>query len=90
MYSSPLKYFAVKVDIKSLASDPDNPGHSLAYRDFDINPPELLEPGYDTMTEAVTAVTALMNNGRGEEVEVTLANGSQYKGPRYFYYTANG
>lgn len=84
------KYFVVKVDILSLTADPDNPGHSVAYTNRKVAAPELLEPSYDNMSEAVAAVEKLMESGRGEDIEITLANGQAYKGPRYFYYTAQG
>jgi hypothetical protein len=84
------RYFAVRVDITSMAADKDNPGHSLHYSDLSVEAPMLMEPSYGTLKEAADRVNELMQKGRGEQIEVDLPNGEHYIGPRYFYYTTKG
>jgi hypothetical protein len=84
------RHFAVRVDIMSLAANTERPGHSLDYHDFKVEAPLLLEPSYETHAEAAERVTELMRSSRGETIDVTLANGQRYNGPRYFYYTTKG
>lgn len=78
-------YYAVKYDVRSFEADPERPGRSLSYENSDIAAPEIIDKRFDTPESAQAYIDALMKGDRGEEVELTLANGGQYKGPRYFY-----
>lgn len=78
-------YYAVKYDVRSLEADPERPGRSLSYSDRDVAAPVILDKRFDTPEEAGAYIDELMAGDRGEEVELTLANGGKYKGPRYIY-----
>ena len=87
-------YYAVKYDALSLEADPDKenrPGRSRSYKDFSIEPPQPMEPGYTTQEEAEEYVKTL-NEGakKGEQVDIILANGEHYVGPRFIYVFAAG
>jgi hypothetical protein len=79
------KYCVVKYDIMSLESDPERPGRSRSYENRDIAAPRPMDGEYDTVEEATAEVDKLMAGPRGDEIDITLANGQQYKGPRYMY-----
>lgn len=78
-------YYAVKYDVRSFEADPERPGRSLSYENRDIVAPAIIDKRFDTPEGAQAYIDTLMAGDRGEEVELTLANGGHYKGPRYFY-----
>lgn len=81
-------YCIVKYDNLSLEIDPERPGHSRSYANPDVVAPQAFDKVYQTADECQVDVDKLMATGRGEEIDITLANGSHYKGPRYTYIVA--
>lgn len=79
------KFYAVKYDVRSLEADPERPGRSLSYGNPEVAPPSIIDKPFGTREEAAEFIDQLMAGNRGEEVELTLANGGKYKGPRYIF-----
>lgn len=79
------RFYAVKYDALSFEADPERPGRSRSYAYDEVCPPTPVGEGYLDRDAAVKAVEGLMSTARGEEVEVDMANGEHYKGPRYYY-----
>lgn len=82
------RYCIVKYDNLSLEIDPERPGHSRSYANPDVVAPQAFDKVYPTSDECQVEVDKLMSTSRGEEIDITLANGSHYKGPRYTYIVA--
>lgn len=82
------RYCIVKYDNLSLEIDPERPGHSRSYADAGVAAPQAFERLYDTADECQADVDKLMKTGRGEDIDITLANGERYRGPRYNYIVA--
>lgn len=82
------RYCIVKYDNLSLEMDPDYPGHSRSYEDMDVSPPQAFERVYDSKEECDKDVEKLMSSSRGEDIDIVLANGQNYRGPRYTYIAA--
>ena len=82
------RYCIVKYDNLSLEIDPERPGHSRSYGNPDVAAPQAFERTYDDRESCQADADKLKATGGGEEIEITLANGAQYKGPRYNYIVA--
>ena len=82
------RYCIVKYDNLSLEIDPERPGHSRSYGNLEVAAPQAFERTYDSAEECQKDADKLMATARGEEIDITLANGSHYKGPRYNYIVA--
>lgn len=86
-----MAYFVVRYDVTGMAEDPENPGHAVPFMNGnDVVAPQPLEPSYDTIEAAIAASNELSGSNCDEEVELTLANGKPYKGPRYIYRIGQG
>lgn len=81
-------YCIVKYDNLSLEIDPDRPGHSRSYNDPNVAAPSASERVYESEKECNEDAEKLNATGGGEEIDITLANGAHYKGPRYTYIVA--
>jgi len=80
------KYCVVKYDNLSLEADPERPGRSRSYSDGNVAAPQAFEKQYDDPEECKVEVARLNESAaKGEQVDITLANGSRYTGPRYTY-----
>ena len=79
------RFYVVKYDALSFEADPDRPGRSRSYAYDEVSPPTPIGEGYPTREAAVKAAEGLMGTSRGGEVELDMANGEHYKGPRYYY-----
>lgn len=79
------KYCIVKYDNLSLESDPERPGRSRSYADSTVEAPRAFERYYDTPEACQKDIDKLMEKSRGEDIDIILANGENYKGPRYNY-----
>lgn len=83
-----IRYCIVKYDNLSLEIDPKRPGHSRSYENADVVAPQAFEKTYDTRELCQADADRLMETSRGEDIDIVLANGSRYKGPRYNYIVA--
>lgn len=81
------RFCVVKYDNLSLEADPDpdRPGRSRSYEDRDVSAPHPLDTKYPTLEDAKNVADSLNKTYGGEIIEITLANGMQYKGPRYTF-----
>lgn len=85
-----MAFYVVRYDLNSMAEDPERPGHAVGYTDPSVNAPEPLDPPYGDAGEARAKIEEMKSTGGGETIEITLANGKPYKGPRYMYCIAVG
>lgn len=82
-----LKYNVIKYDNLSFEGDPERPGHSRSYDNPDVNAPLASEKYFDDKAE-VEGIVAALNadlSKRSETIDITLANGQHYVGPRFTY-----
>lgn len=83
-----IKYCIVKFDNLSLKEDPGRPGRSLPNEQTGASSPIPLEGRYDNPADCIADIDKLMRTAeaRGSEnIDIMLANGSRYIGPRYTY-----
>lgn len=82
---SETRYCVVKYDNLSLERDPERPGRSRSYSERDVAAPQAFDTTYDTVDECREQLEKLNNTSRGEDIDIVLANGSRYSGPRYTF-----
>ena len=82
-----LKYNVIKYDNLSFESDPERPGHSRSYGNPDVNAPLASELYFNDIEEYRRIVDRLNGDSdkRGETIDIVLANGKRYTGPRFTY-----
>lgn len=80
----------VKYDNLSFERDPDpeRPGRSRSYSNPGVAAPQPFEEVYQDRNVCQAEADRLSATAGGEEIDIVLANGKQYKGPRYTYVVA--